>query len=103
MTCCFPIQLINFQPLLLQPFAILFALFIFISFFSLDTYRTRSKRDAATSAAYDAELAQKEILREFGPRACILEEPCRLHASRPGRFGVQQHPAWNEIFRYVTN
>ncbi|XP_036327463.1 uncharacterized protein LOC118740077 [Rhagoletis pomonella] len=64
-----------------------------------DTYRARSKRETAAYAAYDAELAQKEILREFGPSACILEEPCRVHASRPGRFGAQQHPAWNEILR----
>lgn len=91
------------QPRLLQQFKIVCALFIFIFLSTLDTYRARSKRETATSAAYDAELAQKEILREFGPRACILEEPCRLHASRPGRFGVQQHPAWNEILRYVTS
>lgn len=67
-----------------------------MSFFS-DTYRARSKRDTAL-LAYDADIAQKEILREFGPRACILEEPCRIHASRPGR-APQTHLDWQEVFR----
>lgn len=62
-----------------------------------DTYRARNKRDT-NILAYDADYAQKEILREYGPRACILEEPCRQHASRPGR-NSQTHPNWQEIFR----
>lgn len=73
---------------------------IFYLFVFSDTYRARSKRDTA-HLAYDAEYAQKEIQREFGQRACILEEPCRLHASRPGR-ASQTHPNWSEVFRYVT-
>ncbi|XP_011187600.2 uncharacterized protein Slc9a3r1_3 [Zeugodacus cucurbitae] len=93
-----PVQLVGFPVIVLSVRLSQFAKKLAYSL-NPNTYRTRSKREAATSAAYDAELAQKEILREFGPRACILEEPCRLHASRPGRFGVQQHQAWNEILR----
>lgn len=73
-----------------------------------DTYRSRSRRDASHPLALDAELAQKEILREFGPRACILEEPCRVHASRPGSqrrpLGDGRavvHAPWAEVLRYV--
>nr|XP_036214426.1 uncharacterized protein LOC106621212 [Bactrocera oleae] len=93
-----PVQLVGFPVIVLSVRLSQFAKKLAYSL-NPNTYRARSKRETATSAAYDAELAQKEILREFGPRACILEEPCRLHASRPGRFGVQQHPAWNEILR----
>lgn len=71
-------------------------IFWLISFIA-DTYRSRSKRET-NNLAYDADYAQKEILREFGQRACILEEPCRLHASRPGRVS-QTHPNWSEVFR----
>ncbi|XP_067613055.1 uncharacterized protein [Eurosta solidaginis] len=93
-----PVQLVGFPVIVLSVRLSQFAKKLAYSL-NPKTYRTRSKRYATTSAAYDAELAQKEILREFGPRACIQEEPCRLHASRPSRFGLQERPAWNEVFR----
>lgn len=63
------------------------------------TYKERSKREIGefSTRALDALLAQKEIIKEFGPNACILEEPCKLHASRPGPRGEQ--PNWNEILQ----
>ncbi|KRF85278.1 uncharacterized protein Dvir_GJ26392 [Drosophila virilis] len=71
-----------------------------------DTYRSRSRRDAAHPLALDAQLAQKEIQREFGPQACILEEPFRVHASRPGsqrQSGsdgkAKLHAPWSEVLR----
>lgn len=73
---------------------------------SSGTYRSRSRRDTTHPLALDAELAQKEILREFGAGACILEEPCRVHASRAGtqRRTVSDgraapHAPWVEVLR----
>lgn len=73
---------------------------------SAGTYRSRSRRDTAHPLALDAELAQKEIQREFGLGACILEEPCRVHASRAGsqRRVVNDgkaaaHAPWAEVLR----
>ncbi|XP_037935164.1 uncharacterized protein LOC119669377 [Teleopsis dalmanni] len=90
-----PVQLIGFPVIVLSVRLSQFAKKLAYSL-NPNTYRSRSKRDAAM-LAYDADLAQKEILKEFGPKACILEEPCRVHASRPGRNGA--HPAWSEILR----
>uniref|UniRef100_A0A1A9V445 Uncharacterized protein n=1 Tax=Glossina austeni TaxID=7395 RepID=A0A1A9V445_GLOAU len=61
------------------------------------TYRSRNKRDTAM-LAYNADIAQKEILREFGPRACVLAEPCRVHASRPGHYTNNTRPNWPQVF-----
>lgn len=43
-------------------------------------------------------MAEKRILAEFGPKSCVLEEPCRIHAARPGKAGEQ--PDWNDILRW---
>lgn len=42
-------------------------------------------------------LAEKQILTELGPKACVLEEACRFHAGRPRIDGEQ--PDWNNILR----
>ncbi|XP_073837768.1 uncharacterized protein [Musca autumnalis] len=90
-----PVQLIGFPVIVASVRLSQFAKKLAYSL-NPNTYRGRSKRDTA-HLVYDAEYAQKEIQREFGQRACILEEPCRLHASRPGR-ASQTHPNWSEIF-----
>ncbi|ALC45013.1 CG7330 [Drosophila busckii] len=98
-----PVQLVGFPVIVLSVRLSQFARKLAYSL-SPSTYRSRSRRNAAQPLALDAELAQKEILREFGPRACIFEEPCRVHASRPGsqrRPGSNQqataHAAWAEV------
>lgn len=47
----------------------------------------------------DADSAEKKILEEYGPKACVIEEPCKIHASRTGQAGAQ--PDWADILRYV--
>ncbi|KAL7732940.1 hypothetical protein ACLKA6_002754 [Drosophila palustris] len=102
-----PVQLVGFPVIVLSVRLSQFAKKLAYSL-SPNTYRSRSRRDASHPLALDAELAQKEILREFGPRACILEEPCRVHASRPGSqrrpLGDGRavvHAPWAEVLRYV--
>ncbi|KAI8122119.1 hypothetical protein FF38_05692 [Lucilia cuprina] len=90
-----PVQLVGFPVIVLSVRLSQFAKKLAYSL-NPNTYRARSKRDTAL-LAYDADVAQKEILREFGPRACILEEPCRIHASRPGR-ASQTNLNWQEVF-----
>lgn len=48
----------------------------------------------------DAETAAKKILEEYGPKACVIDEPCKIHAMRPGRAGAQ--PDWIDILRYTN-
>ncbi|XP_068149581.1 uncharacterized protein [Drosophila tropicalis] len=102
-----PVQLVGFPVIVLSVRLSQFAKKLAYSL-NPSTYRSRSRREAAHPLALDAELAQKEILREFGPQACILEEPCRLHASRTRRRiasaaagGVEgtsaPHAAWSEV------
>ena len=50
-----------------------------------------------SETAINVAIAERQILSEFGPKACILEEPCKLHASRTARRGSQ--PEWNDILR----
>lgn len=100
-----PVQLVGFPVIVLSVRLSQFAKKLAYSL-NPNTYRSRSRRDASHPLALDSELAQKEILREFGPRACILEEPCRVHASRPGSqrrpLGdgkATAHAPWAEVLR----
>lgn len=76
-----------------------------INFNSTETYQSRTRRSSSlhpdpyqiSSQAIDTTLAEKRIIEELGPKACVLEEPCRIHAARPGRAGDQ--PDWNDILR----
>ncbi|KAL9905911.1 uncharacterized protein ACN427_004531 [Glossina fuscipes fuscipes] len=90
-----PVQLIGFPVIVLSVRLSQFAKKLAYSL-SPSTYRSRNKRDTAM-LAYNADIAQKEILREFGPRACVLVEPCRVHASRPGHYS-NTRPNWPQVF-----
>uniref|UniRef100_A0A1B0D6Q4 Uncharacterized protein n=1 Tax=Phlebotomus papatasi TaxID=29031 RepID=A0A1B0D6Q4_PHLPP len=67
-----------------------------------ETYQSRTRRsvehgtDSYATVAIDVVQAEKRILSEFGPKACVLEEPCRIHAWKavPG-----EQPDWNDILR----
>ncbi|XP_022208416.2 uncharacterized protein LOC111064886 [Drosophila obscura] len=92
-----PVQLVGFPVIVLSVRLSQFARKLAYSL-SPSTYRSRSRRDTAHPLALDAELAQKQILSAFGPRACILEEPCRVHASRASGDGrAKPHAAWSEV------
>lgn len=86
----------------------LFISFVFVSSFATETYRSRNRRAALgllapgasgdySNRALNVLVAEKQILREFGPKACILEEPCKFHAHRPAAKGEQ--PDWDDILR----
>lgn len=66
-----------------------------------ETYKSRNRRDSdlelISERAIDISLAEKQILSELGPKACILEEPCRIHANRKARTGAE--PEWGNILR----
>ncbi|XP_017863589.1 PREDICTED: uncharacterized protein LOC108614149 isoform X2 [Drosophila arizonae] len=100
-----PVQLVGFPVIVLSVRLSQFAKKLAYSL-NPNTYRSRSRRDAGQPHALDAELAKKEILREFGPQACILEEPCRMHAARSAsqrRSGfagnAAPHAPWSEVLR----
>ncbi|KAH8315732.1 uncharacterized protein [Drosophila kikkawai] len=102
-----PVQLVGFPVIVLSVRLSQFAKKLAYSL-NPSTYRSRSRRDTAHPLSLDAELAQKQILLEFGPQACILEEPCRVHASRhlgsserrlPGEGKAKPHAAWSEVLR----
>ncbi|EDS29252.1 conserved hypothetical protein [Culex quinquefasciatus] len=76
-----------------------------------ETYQSRSRRETLASGggaapteeeisrmAVDVAQAERKIQHEFGPKACIEEEPCRLHAVRTNRSDDYQ-PDWNEILK----
>lgn len=48
-------------------------------------------------SAIQLSIAERQILNELGPKACIMEEPCRAHATRKARRGAQ--PEWSDILR----
>lgn len=64
---------------------------------------SRSRRHATdysgelSETAINLAIAERQILNELGPKACIMEEPCRLHATRRARRGSQ--PEWSDILR----
>jgi len=68
------------------------------------TYMGRSRRHASnyfteevSEQAINTAIAERQILRELGPKACILEEPCKIHAHRKAPRGAQ--PDWNDVLR----
>lgn len=73
--------------------------------FSIGTYMGRYRRHAldynnpgeVSETAVNLAIAERQIVREFGPKACIVEEPCRHQAMRKSRRGTQ--PDWNNILR----
>lgn len=68
-----------------------------------ETYVARNRRspDASpasfSSHAIDASLAEKRIITEMGPKACVMEEPCRLHATNQRKY--REQPDWTDILR----
>lgn len=65
-----------------------------------ETYAARNRRSPGiefSQTAIDLTQAERKIISELGPKACVLEEPCRLHAIRKERTGDQ--PDWNNILR----
>ena len=48
-------------------------------------------------SAVNVNLAERQILKELGPKACIMEEPCRIHANRKAKSGEQ--PEWDDILK----
>lgn len=68
----------------------------------IETYQSRSRRSPIdhldnVGSAIDVTDAEKRIVDELGPKACILEEPCIEHALRGGPRGEQ--PDWNDILK----
>lgn len=64
----------------------------------------RSRRHAldyyggdVSETAVSVAIAERQILSELGPKACILEEPCKVHAVRKAKRGAQ--PDWSDILR----
>lgn len=50
-----------------------------------------------TVPSIDVDYAMRKIIDEYGPKACIIEEPCKSHALRHGpKFG---QPDWTDILR----
>lgn len=70
-----------------------------------ETYQSRVRRASLDyesssdelAASVDLDYAQKKIIDEYGAKACVIEEPCKVHALRPGRAGAQ--PDWIDILR----
>lgn len=70
-----------------------------------ETYQSRVRRasldysssDEIAPPSIDVDFAEKKILEEYGPKACVIEEACKLHSLRPGRVGAQ--PDWVDILR----
>jgi hypothetical protein len=72
------------------------------------TYSGRSRRSsilesyeagAFSDSTINLSIAERQILRELGPKACIIEEPCRIHANKRTKIGDQ--PDWENILRYL--
>lgn len=63
----------------------------------------RNRRDVGnfngeiSESAINVAIAERQILNELGPKACIMEEPCRIHATRKAKRGAQ--PEWTDILR----
>lgn len=71
-----------------------------------ETYQSRVRRASldydsssheSAPPSIDIDYAEKKIVSEYGPKACIIEEPCKVHALRPGQAGAQ--PDWIDILR----
>lgn len=85
----------------------LFPLFQFFSFTLADTYKSRVRRasldysssEESVPPSVDIDFAEKKIIAEYGPKACVIEEPCKINALRPGQANAQ--PDWVDILRYL--
>ncbi|CAO1416440.1 unnamed protein product [Diamesa serratosioi] len=96
-----PVQLIGFPVIIL---AVRFTNFFKKLQYSLNprTYSGRKRRQVSdidevdySLSAVNVNLAERQILKELGPKACIMEEPCRIHANRKAKSGEQ--PEWDDI------
>ncbi|XP_055533040.1 uncharacterized protein LOC129723097 [Wyeomyia smithii] len=99
-----PVQLIGFPVIILSVRLATFAKKLAYSL-NPKTYQTRSRRDTPIPTEEDISRlavavteAERTILHEFGPKVCIEEEPCRLHASQTRRTEDYQ-PDWNDILK----
>lgn len=67
------------------------------------TYMGRYRRNTPdyngeiSETAINLAIAERQILNELGPKACIMEEPCKIHATRKAKRGAQ--PEWSDILR----
>ncbi|XP_062709837.1 uncharacterized protein LOC109419680 [Aedes albopictus] len=107
-----PVQLIGFPVIILSVRLANFAKKLAYSV-NPKTYQSRSRRETLAGAgelteeeisrmAVDIAQAERRILHEFGPKACIEEEPCRLHAVRSTRTAAapgDYQPDWNDILK----
>jgi hypothetical protein len=106
-----PVQLIGFPVIVM---AVRLTNFVKKLGYSLSprTYMGRNRRSSSdysvesseketptvySDSAINLSIAERQILKELGPKACILEEPCKIHANRRAKFGDQ--PDWNDILR----
>jgi len=93
-----PVQLIGFPVIVI---AVRIANFVKKLAYSLNpqTYMARNKRSpgAYSSHAFDMYQVERRIRQEFGPKVCILEDPCRHHATR--KAPKTQQPDWIDILR----
>ncbi|XP_053676292.1 uncharacterized protein LOC128726504 [Anopheles nili] len=100
-----PVQLIGFPVIILSVRLANFAKKLAYSL-NPKTYQSRSRRETLSGTtlqpeelsrlAIDVVQAERKILHEFGPKACIEEEPCRSHAVRSARLDNYQ-PDWDDI------
>jgi len=95
-----PVQLVGFPVIILS---VRFTEFVRKLAYSLNprTYMGRSRRHVrdfsveTSQAAINAAIAEKQILSDLGPKACVMEEPCKIHATRKAKRGAQ--PEWSDI------
>uniref|UniRef100_A0A182NH82 Uncharacterized protein n=1 Tax=Anopheles dirus TaxID=7168 RepID=A0A182NH82_9DIPT len=102
-----PVQLIGFPVIILSVRLANFAKKLAYSL-NPKTYQSRSRRETLSGAtlhpeelsrlAIDVSQAERKILHEFGPKACIEEEPCRIHAVASARLDNYQ-PDWEDILK----
>jgi hypothetical protein len=95
-----PVQLVGFPVIILS---VRLANFVKKLAYSINpkTYMGRQRREASSyygeisESAINLALAERQILNELGPKACVMEEPCRMHATRKAKRGSQ--PEWTDI------
>ncbi|XP_058053319.1 uncharacterized protein LOC131205298 [Anopheles bellator] len=102
-----PVQLIGFPVIILSVRLANFAKKLAYSL-NPKTYQSRSRRETLSGTtlepeqlswlAIDVAQAERRILHEFGPKACIEEEPCRIHAVSSARMD-QYKPDWDDILK----
>ncbi|XP_049539424.1 uncharacterized protein LOC125953721 [Anopheles darlingi] len=102
-----PVQLIGFPVIILSVRLANFAKKLAYSL-NPKTYQSRSRRETLSGTtvepeqlswlAIDVAQAERKIYQEFGPKACIEEEPCRIHAVSSARMD-QYKPDWDDILK----